>query len=62
MDKQPAFEALVVLIKQTAPKNVVLVWHKVYHSQMVVDALIFAKIRIKENLYQKETTIKKIKT
>jgi hypothetical protein len=41
-------------VKQTAPQNVVLVCHKVYHAHMAADALIFANTRIKESLYQKE--------
>jgi hypothetical protein len=41
-------------VKQTAPQNLVLVCHKAHHAQMVAGALIFAKARIKESLYQKE--------
>ena len=40
--------------KQTAPQNVVLVFHKVYHAHMYAAALIFAKTRINESLYQNE--------
>jgi len=50
-------------VKQTALQKVVLVCHKVY---MAADALIFAKARIEESLYQKAidkvTMRKKIKT
>ena len=41
-------------VKQTAPQNVVLVFHKLYHAHMYATALIFAKTRINESLYQNE--------
>jgi hypothetical protein len=53
-------------VKPTAPQNVVIVYHKVYHAHMAADDLIFAKTRIVESLYQKTidkvTMRKKIKT
>jgi hypothetical protein len=46
--------SLVVGAKQIAPQNIVLVFHKVYHAHMYAAALIIAKTRIKESLYQNE--------
>ena len=40
-------------VKQTALQNVVLVCHKVYYGHMAANALIFAKTRIEDSLYQK---------
>ena len=56
MDKQPASDALVVPIKQTAPKNAVLVWHKVYHAQMVADRCsnIFQNTNQRESLSERD--------